>query len=801
MKNGLLTVIVGLAMLCQISAQNNISGQLLDDNKSAISFANVILHLASDSTMIKVETTDLDGYFELKNIPTNSYWLTASYVGLSDYNSEVFQLNDEPLQLGAIQMEATDNELSVVTVVASRPILEIKPDKLVFNVEGSVNAAGSDGLELLRKAPGVVIDNNDNISLAGKNGVQIFINGKASPLSGDDLAAYLRNLRSEDIDNIEIITNPSSKYDAEGNAGIINLVMKKDQRLGANGRLNLGVSQGIKLRYNGGISGNYKNKKVNVFGGFNSGHYAGINDFDLYREQANAVFNQVSERDFEGEYYSYNAGLDYFINDKNTIGILIDGSTGDERESLISKTYISDTPTASIDSILVAETKTTEDPFRMNNNINYQLKLDKDKNLNMDLDYGIYKSREIQDQPNFYKNATEDVILFERIFMNYSNTDINIGTFKIDYDQPLGKGKIEMGMKSSFVQTDNLFNVFRVEEGIEILEEDRSRKFKYIENVNAVYSAYQIQIKDVGIQLGLRVEQTYSKGDLTANISSENDLVERKYIDFFPSLGIAYKANDNHSLQFNYSRRLQRPNYQDLNPFQMQLDELVFQRGNPFLNPEYSNSVKVSHVFKSRLNSSLSYTHTKDMITELILQEDNKIFNTKRNIANQQNINMTIAAPFPITKWWNTFTNISSSYIKNSTFNPETNLQENLDIFLFSAYIQNNFDLPWGMKLEISGWYNSPSLMGFLKMEQMYSIDAGIQKSLLDGKAKLKLGIDDIFYSQRWRAENQYGVDYARAIGKNDSRKVKLNFSYSFGNQKVKSRRRNVGNEDESNRL
>ncbi len=802
MKNLLLTLAIGLTSLCTIFAQSNITGKVLDHENNPVAFANVILNLAADSTMVKVESTDESGFFTIPQVEENKYWLQISYVGLADYNSEIFELENEDFDFSTIQMQIVSNELNEITVTASRPILEIKPDKVIFNVEGSINASGSDGLSLLKKAPGVIVDNNDNISLAGKNGVEIFINGKPSPLSGDDLAAYLRNLSSEDIDNIEIITNPSAKYEAEGNAGIINIKMKKDQRLGANGRINAGYSQGHLPGFNGGLSGNFKSNKINVFGRYSGGEYQGFNNFNLYRIQGNAIYDQRSERDFTRKRQGYNFGMDFFLNEKNTLGVLANGSHGIRGTSSLSKTYISGVNSEEVDSVLVSETNDETDWDNISLNLNYQLRMENNKNLNMDLDYGLYKNRGDEYQPNLYKNETESIILSENIYSNYMDTDINIGTYKLDYNQELWKGELGLGIKSALVITDNLFRVNDVVDGQEYLDEMRSRAFEYTENVNAIYASYGKQIDKFSFQLGLRMEHTFSKGELMAKEITENDLVKRNYVDLFPSLGLTYQLNEKNNFQLNYSRRLKRPNYENLNPFESRLDELVFERGNPFLNPEYSNNIKFGYTFNSRLNTSLSYSKTKDMISEIIVQVDDKIYNSSLNVASQDNWNLNVSAPFPIAKWWNTYTDLSGSYQKNSTTILETNEKEELEVYSFNAYMQNNFDLPWGLKLEVSGWYASPSVYGgFLRTKQMFGVDAGIQKSFLKGNAKLKIGLDDIFYSQKWRGENNYGNDYARADGVNDSRRLKINFSYAFGNQKVKSRRRSTGSEAESGRV
>ncbi len=803
MKNLLLTLVMGMVFLCPLKSQNKITGNILDEENNPVSFANVILNQMSDSMMVKVESTDENGDFILQGISSGTYQIQISYVGLKEFLSEPISIQGENIEMGIIRMENLSNELAEVTVTATRPVLEIKPNKLVFNVEGSVNASGNSALELLRKAPGVMIDNNDNISLSGKNGVTIYLNGKPSFLSGEDLAAYLKSIRSEDIDKIEIIKNPSSKYDAEGNAGIINVVMKKDKKLGGNGRINLGYNQGQRSSINGGMSGNYKNKKINVFTRLSGGEYNGFNQFDLYRIQEGMIFDQKSFREFKNDYLSYKLGMDVFLNDKNTLGILWDGGYNVSANSAMSKTYIAENETPEdLNSVLVAETGSETTSNRMNLNVNFQSKLNENKNLNVDADFGKYKSSTFDDQPNYYMDANEMNILSENILKNYSDTDISIGTFKIDYDQKVWGGELGVGLKTSVVLTDNLFEVFNVVDQVDVFNDDRSRAFQYLENVNAVYLTYGKQWDKIGVQLGARVEQTYSEGKLESQVEVENDKVTRSYVDFFPSMGLTYNMNENNQFQLNYSRRLQRPDYENLNPFESMLDELTFERGNPFLNPEYSNSVSLNHTFKQRFNTSFTYSHTKDMMAEIIVAEENKIFNSWLNLAQQNSFNLTVSAPMPITKWWDTYTNVSSAYDMNSTYIPELNKTEKLNIYVFNAYVQNNFNLPKGFKMELSGWYTSPFLFGgFVRMNQMYSVNVGMQKSFMEGKAKIKVSLDDIFFSEKWNGENNYGNDFARATGYNDSRRVKLNFTYSFGNQNVKSRRRSSGSEEESQRL
>ena len=301
--------------------QSTITGKILDEDEEGISFANVILNSTADSSMVKLEYTNDDGTFSLLGINPAEYWLTISYVGKTDYNSEPFSHDGKnKLALPTITLLASSSELEEVTVTGIRPILEIKPDKLVFNVEGSTNAVGNDGMELLRKAPGVVIDNNDNISLAGKNGVRIFINGKPSPLGGEDLANYLRSINSTEIDKIEIITNPSAKYEAEGNAGIINIVLKKDKNLGANATVNLGYGKGKTWGYNGGFSANYRNKISNTFGSYAYRRGNAYWGMESSREFGGLTYNSESLSSGPRKSHNFKIGTDFYIGKKSTLG-------------------------------------------------------------------------------------------------------------------------------------------------------------------------------------------------------------------------------------------------------------------------------------------------------------------------------------------------------------------------------------------------------------------------------------------------------------------------------------------------
>lgn len=807
MKNITLVLLALVSSMSLVYAQSNgkISGSLLDDEGKPISYANVILFTLTDSAMVKAEITDDKGVFQMSGIEAGGYWITASFVGLPDFNSEALQVEEgQHLALPAFRLLPSSNDLSEVTVTATKPLVEVKPDKMVFNVEGSINAQGNTALELLRKSPGVMVDNNDNVMLQGRSGVQIYIDGKPSPLSNSDLAAYLQTLQSSEIEAIEIITNPSSRYDAQGNAGIINIKIKKDKNLGANGNFDAGYSIGKLPQYNAKLSGNYRNKKVNLFGSYGYGEGRNRNLFNMYREQSGLSFDQRNVNLSNWNNHNFRAGADFFINKKSTIGLIANGNVSDFTSNSNSRTPIAVIGSGTVDSLLLASNRQNGMRSNYNFNLNYAYDGGNGVTWNIDADYGLFENDGDEYQPNRYTDPTGTETYEERIYANETPTSINIYTFKIDHERNLFGGKLGTGIKLSQVNTDNTFDFYNVLNGEYVLDQNRSNQFEYLENVNAAYLNYSGKFSEkVNFQLGVRAEQTNSEGDLTAFVQSDEDNVKRSYLDFFPSGGLTFQANQMNSFQLTYSRRIDRPSYQDLNPFQNRLDELTFEKGNPFLNPQYSHNFQLTHTYKYMYNTSLSYSRTTDLITRITdISGTSASFITWLNLAEQDVLSLSVSAPIQITKWWNSYMNLTGSHTSNTADYGDGKVVD-LQALSFNAYAQQTFTLPMDMKLELSGWYAAPGIWGgTFETKGMGNVDIGVQKKILDGKANLKVAVSDVFRTNRWSAISQFGALYMKAGGSWDSRRLRVNFSYRFGNDEVKAaRRRNTGLEDEKGRI
>lgn len=791
----------------QVYAQNTtalIRGRVLDNKNQALEYANVLLYKATDSTVVKLEYTQADGFFQIIHVEPGQYRIAVSFVGLPNYLSNVYEVKaGQELNIPDIKLQEAAAELQGVTIKAQKPILEIKPDKTVFNVEGSITAAGSNAFDLLRKSPGVVIDNNDNITMLGRAGIRIYIDGRPSPMQGSDLAQFLRNLQSNEIEAIELITNPSAKYDAQGNAGIINIRLKKDKKLGANGNVNLGYSVGQRAWYNGGLSANYRNKKTNLFGSYNYSDNIFLNYMTMDRNQLGARFNQSSNQGTAVQNHNFKVGADWFLNKQSTLGVLASGFLGENTDFGNGRTEIGRVGQNTLDSVLIAQSDNTGNRNNLNFNLNYRFDNGKGKSLNLDADHGLFRNTAKEFQPNSYYDAEEKVKLSERIFANSTPTNIDISTFKADFENKLWGGQLGAGLKFSYVRTNNIFDFFNVLDNVPVLNTDLSNQFIYTENVNAAYVSYTRQLKKWGFNAGLRVEQTNSEGDLQAYKPVNDNNVKRHYLDFFPSAGLTYNVNPKNTFALNYSRRINRPSYQDLNPFQNRLDELTYEQGNPFLKPEYAHNLQLRHTFNYKFNTTLSYSHTQDQITRFLDTAGTSAnYITWLNLSNQYAYSLAFSAPIQIRKWWNSFTNMTGSHIRNQADFGEGKVVA-LNVSTFNIYSQQTFTLPKGWTAEVSGWYNSPSIWGgTFKMNAMWSMDMGIQKKILKDKGNVKLGVSDIFRSNRWTGVSRFGALNLDIAGGWDSRRLKLNFTYNLGSSEVKAaRRRTTGLEDEQRRV
>lgn len=804
-------IVASLFILLALGASaqmGTISGELKDSESAAVPFANVALYQAADSTLLKVEVSQDNGKFKLLDIAAGDYFIVASFMGMEDVRKDGIKLaTGADLEIGTLSLGTSAVALDAATVSVERPLVEVKPDRTVFNVEGTVNNTGDDAFNLMRKAPGVTVDNNENINVLGRAGVMVYVDGKRLPLSGQDLASYLKNLPSDQIDRIDIITNPGAKYDAEGNAGIIDIRLKKDKSQGANGTIRLTGTQGRKQRGNANLTGNFRGKKVNVFGTLGAAKGEGFNDIrfqnwqnDLYLEETNLIGNTW-------ENLNYRLGSDFYIGKNHIIGFLASGMTNTGQNTVENRISISPAETQIIDSILVANSVADIDRTNQAYNLNYRFDdRDKSRSVNVDLDYGSYDMKSFRTLPNQYFDAGEENVLTEVNNWFDTPTDIDIYTGKLDYEDKLFGGKIGTGIKYSQVISDNTFIVYDQVDGEQSQNDTLSNKFKYDEKVYAAYTEYSRNFgKKIGVQAGVRAELTDAVGDLQAFLPTlAEPPVELNYLKWFPTVGLTYSINPMNVIALNFGRRINRPDYNVLNPFNVQLSQISYEKGNARLQPEIVNNAELGYTLAYRFNFKLAYSRTDDQITRLIGPDDTDpraSFISWDNLATQTIWSFNASLPFQLNEKWSAYVNLSGSHLDNQADYGD-NGSVDIQAWTYNIYAQSTIELPAGFKGEVSGWFSGPGVWGGVFLyEESWSLNMGLSKDFLNERLTTKITVNDIFYESGWNGVSEFNGLRGEGQGAWDSRFVSLSIGYNFGNQNVKSRKRETGLEKEAGRV
>jgi iron complex outermembrane recepter protein len=808
------------------SAQNKtgkIAGSVQDASGKPLSSISVSLLKGKDSSLAKMAVTNKEGKYEFENIADGSYLVSTTSVGYDKSLSPVFTVSgsNNAVEVAALQMTATAKGLGEVRVTAARPFIETKIDKTIVNVDASPTSAGATALEILEKSPGISVDNDGNISLRGKAGVIIMLDGKLSYLSAADLANMLKNMPASALDQIEIMTNPSARFDASGNSGVINLKTKKGKNDGFNGSVMVGVTSSIYKprtavyfipKTQNSVNFNWRKKKLNFFGNYNPNAFRGRNTLTfenrfLDNNSNISGYNNTETRfKFGNNNHSLKLGLDWYANKNNTFGIVLSGFAFSGHPT---PTTVGDLTNKNrvLESRLVSY---TDNDIKFKNataNLNWKHVFDTTgKELTADFDYVVYSSvSDMVLNTSYYNNALQQT--GSSALKGHLPSDIDIYTFKSDYIHPLKGGRFEAGIKFSTVRNDNEVNYQNLRNGK--WEEDliRSNHFIYEETINAAYVNYSKEIKKWSFQAGLRVENTVANGNQLGNQVVQQTKFKRDTTNLFPTAFVSHKLNDKHLLTVNYGRRINRPNYQDLNPFTYFLDSLSYRQGNIYLRPQYTHNFELTHSFRSKYITTLNYSATDDVIAQINKLDpnnpDSKIrFLTVDNVAKFRNIGISITTPVTIAKWWNAniFTNIFNNHYEGMY----DTTRVNVSFTSFMVNITNNLNFGKGFSGEISGFYRHKGISNLTNMEPIYQVSFGVQKQVIKGKGTVRLNVRDPFAWQKFAGETKYGRIDGNFLARPDVRQVTATFTYRFGKtaqQNQQPRRRNSASQDEQNRV
>ncbi len=814
---------MSIAVCSYAQSGGKVTGSIKDGgNQKIIDAASVSLLNTKDSSLVKTAVADKNGNFTFENLKDGNYLVMATSLGHSRSYSRSFSISSgqETVALEVLQLLPVSKNLQEVSVSSKKPLIERKLDRTIVNVDASITNAGNTALEVLEKSPGITVDKDGNISLKGKSGVVIYLDGRPSYLSGPDLANMLRNMTASQLEQIEIMTNPPAKFDAAGNAGVINIKTKKNKQFGYNGSITSGYTQGRYARFNESVSFNYRNQKVNFYStlNYNRNHrseelYITRNFRESATKEIKSIFDQKTSMENQRHYYNAKIGADFFVSKKTTLGVGVNGFYNPSTWESVSSTDIFD-PNHVLTSKTGATTRNDEKWKNFSGNVNFRTVLDSaGQEITADVDYVQYSATSSQPLTSYYYDAMGNLTQAPDLLLGTLPTDIRIYSGKIDYSLPLKKGaKFEAGIKSSYVKTDNDARYDSVKTNYMVLDSGRSNHFVYDENINAAYVNYSRPLgKKWSAQLGLRLENTNANGVSKgyAFNTQENRFVytetkfKRSYSQLFPTVYLQYTASEKNQFVINYGRRIQRPDYEDMNPFVHFIDRYTFEQGNPNLSPQFAHNIELSHTYNGFLTTTVNYTNTTNIMQQVLEQNEvsNETFIKKANIANSKQLGLAVSANKSITKWWsaNVYTNVYNNHFKGVVNNDPISI----GVTTFLAQMQHQFKFKKGWAAELSGFYRSKGLEGVIYIKPIAQVNAGFSKQVLRNKGSIRLNVRDIFAGGVFKGYSKYSNVDAQFRNVNDSRAVSVSFTYRFSKGKLKagSSKKNGGASDEQNRV
>lgn len=786
--------------------KTTLTGEVVDVEGSKMPFATIMLF--EDAKQVNGVIANEQGAFELLH-PLKANHLYLLKVSSMGYETTQLSFSVASGQLskvfGKVKLKQSAKMLKEVNVSGSQKIIEMDGSNLIFNVSKSISAQGTNALELLGRAPGVNVSTDNSISLNGKAGAAVLIDGKQTYLSNREVAELLKSMSASEIKSIEIISSPSAKYDASGTAGIINVRTQKNNVQGFSASLTSGLSYGVYLRNNQDLALSFRKNRLSIFGNYS--HFIGYYSY-LYggdRIQEGKFYNSFTDDIDKRKKMGSRLGADFAIDKNHTVGLLLNGNFLFGGGITDTRTDIGQAQTSTIDQTLTAiNDYYHQQTQRYNVNLNYRYEDTLGTIVNFDADYGDFTKGAGNLQSNKY-TASNQTVISDNLYRSLNAIDIGLRAIKADYTTKLWKGKLETGLKYSSVSADNDSKFLEIKSDGETIDPNRSNRFVYREKIANAYVNYQKIFGKWQLQGGLRVENTASNGQLdeASSVFGNIKVTERNYTNWFPFFAATVKPSASHNFSLSYSRRIDRPAYQNLNPFIYLLDELSYWQGNPFLEPQLSHRVLLQYAYKGATILGLSYTYTDKFSVEVTdAVDDTKIVMVPRNLGIQQHLALTLTQTLQPYKWWNiTFNGTLFQLHNDIDFGGGRKL--NLKQLAGRFNLQQSFKLPYQVTGEIMGIYNSRKLAGANQFANATSqVDLGLQRNFMDNKATLRLIFSDIYKGTKASSVQQVQGLYIRNYSYFEARQVKLNFNYRFSNGSSKGpRNRSSALENEQGRI
>ena len=766
-------------------------------------FANITLHRAADSTVVKTEFSDAAGAFQLDAVVGGRYLLSAAQVGFVRYWSPAFDLPAAGFMLPVIKLTTSEaTALKEVTVTTRKPLFEHLADRTVVNVADSPLSAGATTLDVLGRAPGVTVDGGDHLGLRGRQGLLVVIDGKRVPLTGSELADYLKALPAEQLQSIELITNPPAQYDAQGGAGVIAINLKKDQRLGTNGSANASYGRGEYGKFTGGFALNHRRKNVSLYATYAYTDRRGFLQLDFNRQffatpALPAASSALSTEQLTWlRSHSAKLGADFTLSKRTLLGIAATGLASQTASDATNQTQFfgpAGEPTQRYRSTAA------QDVHRPNGSANLNLRHTfadsaTAASLAADVDYARYHTTRLLALNTYYEAPG----LPGTLLSGDQRSDLRIAAAKVDFSQPLPhRTRLEAGIKATQVTSDNTVAFERTVGGITTADPAISNQFQYRENVNAAYVNLRGATSKTTFQAGLRAEQTNTLADL-----SGEDSRERHYLQLFPSATVQRTLSERHALALAVARRIDRPSYVQVNPLRSYFDATSYRAGNPDLVAQTSYNVELTHTYRQKFVTSFAFAQTNQPIVNVVQPAPDGgrlVVNRDVNLTTQHYYALTLTAPLDLTKWWSLYANGVLFYTRFMSDLNGTALNSGQVTAILTA--NSSFTMPHGWSADVNGFFESQERYGFQVIRPRGQVGAGIQKSVWDKQGTLRLNVADIFYTTPNHAVSTY-TNFTESFRRGeDLRVVTAAFTYRFGSSKVAAaRKRPAGADDELRR-
>ncbi|WP_161888283.1 outer membrane beta-barrel family protein [Pontibacter russatus] len=729
-----------------------LTGTVKNEQGQLVGFANVALLKAADSAIVNGTAADADGRFQIKSPAKGTYLLRFNFLGYVQLDSKPFDVTGEDFtkDFGSTTLKENAQVLQEVVVQGIRPTVVAYADKMVVNVEGTAMSGGSSAYEVLTKSPGVWIDQNGDLKLNGKAGVKVMINNKLLYLNGKELQNLLQNVSGENIKDLEIITNPSARYDAEGASGIININLKQNKDTGLHGSLHGSYQYNELNSYTAGAEVNYKKGPWNSFAGFDFAERANLRTNKMQRtlrNQQDSKLNQNLREEGTRTVPTLRIGTDLELNQRHSLGFMADISVYNTENNIKALAKLVD---GNSENDLLIDALNIGNGEKQNStlNLHYLGKLDTlGTTLSADLNYVRLYS---QDDAMFVNRLDSlgvpaGVSVNRLLYDNPNNYDIYAA--KADLTKTIGKaGKLEAGAKVSRVTSDNELKFYEETDGAMYPDAKRSNHFIYKESILAAYASYATAIgKKLSIQAGLRVEQTFAEGN-SVTMEQKTDM---NYFNLFPTLFVQHAVSDNYQVRYSYSRRVNRPQYSALNPFIFYIDPYSWVVGNPYLKPQYTNALSITQTIHQRYNVVVGYAKTKDFIAEVPEQdaEDKTTYFQQQNLDKMESMDATVVVPLQILPVWQINNTATVIYQKFTAEREQRVLANERVSFMLQS--NNTVQMPKDVRLELNAAYQGPVAYGLYRVNANWGVDAGLKRSFMHDKLDVTMSVTDIFKTKR----------------------------------------------------